>query len=133
MASGLSSSNALLLFLIAVVSVFLVSLLFVSDLNTFSDKNSIPCIPRPESAFSEKVLFDFDDDNKVQDILRIGKTGFGTESNWSLLADPEAPSPPNRRASSEPQTYGIDLTTFHRKTSRYSDFESKTLDSYQES
>ena len=95
MASGLSSSNALLLFLIAVVSVFVVSLLFVSDLNPLSDQNSIPCIPTPESAFSEKVIFDFDNDNKVQDILRIGKTGLGAESDWSLLGDPEAPSPPN--------------------------------------
>ncbi|MCZ6613721.1 MAG: hypothetical protein O6762_03455 [Thaumarchaeota archaeon] len=94
---GLSSSKSLLLFLVAVGSVFVLLLFFTSDLNPSSGQNSIvPCLPRPGPDFSEKVLLDFDEGNDLaQNILQIGKTGLGAESDWSIVEDEEAPSPPN--------------------------------------
>lgn len=94
---GLSSSNVLLLVLIVVVSVFGLLLFFTSDLNQSSDQNSIvPCGPRTEPDFSEKVLLDFDDSNDLaQYNLQIGKTGLGRDSDWSIVADQQAPSLPN--------------------------------------
>jgi len=97
LALGLSSSKSLLLFLIIVGSVFVILLFFTSDRNPSSGQNSIvPCLPRPEPDFSEMVLLDFDDGNDIaQNILQIGKTGLGAESDWSIVGDEEAPSPPN--------------------------------------
>lgn len=100
---GLPSRKILLLFLIVIIaSVGLLSsgIIFQEDRKSLPQENSIkPCKlpPQPQDRFVQKDVLDFDKYRvgAVPDSLQVGKTGRGTQSQWSVKIDPTAPSPPN--------------------------------------